>query len=151
MCLTGRNHARRAAAFVAAGLLAAALCACGTVNRIRGTEGAATEQEARNMAPQDPLARPTQVAWTSARASYCGFVFDPNQLRANYLAAEAQAGRTQAEMAKIERAYDYTRESVTDKIKDDLNYCTKERTAAIRRDLNRYLAGDYTPPARIGQ
>ena len=36
-------------------------------------------------------------------------------------------------------------------IKDDLRYCSKERTAAIRRDLNRYLAGDYTPTARMGR
>jgi aerobic-type carbon monoxide dehydrogenase small subunit (CoxS/CutS family) len=151
MFLTGRNRVGRAAISLAATLLVGALCACGTVNRIRGTEGASTEQAARQMAPQDPMARPIQVAWTSARASHCGFIFDPGQLRANYLAAEAQAGKTPAEMAKIERAYDYTRESVTDQIKGDLSYCTKERTAAIRRDLNRYLAGDYTPSARMGQ
>ena len=36
-------------------------------------------------------------------------------------------------------------------IKDDPSYCNKERTAAIRRDLNRYLAGDYSPTARLAQ
>jgi hypothetical protein len=107
--------------------------------------------DARNVEPADPLARAIQVGWTSARASYCGFIFDSNQLRANYLASEMAAGKTSSEMAKLERAYDYTRESVTEKIRDNLNYCTKERTAAIRRDLNRYLAGDYTPSARMGQ
>jgi hypothetical protein len=54
-------------------------------------------------------------------------------------------------MQKTEQAYDYTVGSVTATIKDDLDYCTKERTAAIRKDLNRYLAGDYTPSARMAQ
>ena len=149
MVFTGPNRAGRIA--VGALLLVFALSACGPINRIRGKEGASNELDARNVEPADPLARATQVGWTSARASYCGFIFDPNQLRANYLASELAAGKTPSEMAKLERAYDYTRESVTDKIKDNLNYCTTERTAAIKRDLNRYLAGDYTPSARMGQ
>ena len=142
MFLTGRNRAGRAATALAAALLVAALCACGTVNRIRGTEGASTEHEARQMAPQDPTARPIQVAWTSARASHCGFIFDPNQLRANYLAAEAQAGKTPAEMAKIERAYDYTRESVTATINragqvgDDPTKASYPRTNIVYYDQN---------------
>ncbi len=103
------------------------------------------------MAPEDPLARPIQVGWTSARASHCGFIFNPAELRANFLASEAQAGATPEQMEKIEQAYDYTIESVTATIKDDLSYCTKERTAAIRIDLNRYLAGDYTPSARMAR
>ena len=140
-----------AALAVAAALLAALLAGCGSVERVTGKIGSSPEKEARNVVPDDPLARPTQVGWTSARASRCGFVFDPNQLRANYLAAEAQAGKTPEEIAKLERAYDYTRESVAKTIKDELNYCTKERTAAFRHDLNRYLAGDYTPSARMGR
>ena len=67
------------------------------------------------------------------------------------MAAEVRAGATPEQMQKIERAYDYTRESVLDTIKDNLKYCNKDRTAAIRRDLNRYLAGDYTPSARMAQ
>jgi hypothetical protein len=129
----------------------AALPGCGTIDQVRGKVGAGTDKEASNMASSDPLARPTQVAWTSARASHCGFVFDPDQLRSNYLASEAQAGATPEQMQKIERAYDYTRESVLITIKDDLNYCNKERTTAISKDLNRYLAGDYTPSARAGR
>ena len=101
--------------------------------------------------PQDPLARPIQVGWTSARATHCGFVFNPDQLRSNFMAAEARAGASPEQMQKIERAYDYTRDSVAATIKDDLGYCNKDRTAAIRRDLNRYLAGDYTPSARMAQ
>ena len=131
--------------------LLAALAACGTMDSVRGKDGAKTEIEARSVAPQDPLARPIQVAWTSVRASHCGFVFDPDQLRANFMAAELRAGATPDQMQKIERAYDYTVESVRGTIADNLAYCSKERTAAIRKDLNRYLAGDYTPSARMGR
>ena len=136
----------------AAAVILAALSACGTVSSLRGTdEGASTEKEAASVKPEDPLARPTQVGWTSARASHCGFIFSPDQLRANYIAWEMSMGRSEAEMRKIEKAYDYTRESVTETIKDDARYCTKERTDQIRLDLNRYLSGDYTPNARMAR
>ena len=148
----GTKFRRRIARLLAAASFLAALTACGTVDRIRGPkEGASTELEARSVAPQDPLARPIQVAWTSARASHCGFVFNPDQLRSNFLAAEARAGASPDQMQKIEHAYDYTLQSVTATIKDNLNYCNKDRTGAIRRDLNRYLSGDYTPSARMAQ
>lgn len=147
---TGSNSAAYAALVVAAALLV--LTACTTIDQVRGTkEGASSEKEARDVANTDPLARPIQIGWTSARATHCGFIFDPAQLRANYMASEAQAGATPEQMQKIERAYDYTRESVLATIGDNLNYCNKERTAAIRKDLNRYLAGDYTPAARMGR
>jgi hypothetical protein len=138
-----------AALALAAALLT--LSACSTVDKVRGKDGASSEKEARDVASTDPLARPIQVGWTSARATHCGFIFDPNQLRANYMASEVQAGATPEQMQKIERAYDYTRQSTLDTIKDNLRYCNKERTAAIRTDLNRYLAGDYAPTARMGR
>ena len=132
--------------------LIAALAACGTVSKLQGSEdGASTEIEARNMRPEDPLARPTQVGWTSARATRCGFIFNPEQLRANYLAAESRYGHTPTQMQKIEKAYDYTRESVLETINDDSRYCNKERLDAIRADLNRYLSGNYSPTARMAR
>jgi hypothetical protein len=136
---------------LAAALLGCAFSGCSTIDYVRKKDGASTETEARNVAPEDPLAKPIQVAWTSARASHCGFVFNPTQLRSDFMAAQVQAGNTPEQMQKIERAYDYTLESVTSTIKDDMRYCNKERTAAIRNDLNRYLAGDYTPSARLGR
>jgi hypothetical protein len=145
---TGLKLAAYAAFALAAALLVAALSACNTIDRVRGKD---SETVARNVAPEDPLARPTQVGWTSARASHCGFIFNPAELRSNFLAAEIRSGIPQEQMKKIAEAYDYTLESVTATIKDNLNYCTKERTAAIRTDLNRYLAGDYTPSARMAR
>jgi hypothetical protein len=132
--------------------LLVALAACSTVSKIQGPkDGASTETEARNMRPDDPLARPTQVGWTSARATRCGFVFNPQQLRANYLSAESRYGHSPQQMQKIQKAYDYTRESVLITINDDPAYCNKERLDAIRADLNRYLAGDYSPRARMAR
>jgi hypothetical protein len=148
---TGAQRAAHAALAVGAALLLAAISACGTIDRVRNKDGASTESEARNVVPEDPLARPIQVGWTSARASHCGFVFNPDQLRSDFLAAEIRSGIPQEQMKKIAQAYDYTRESVLATIKDDLRYCNKGRTAAIRRDLNRYLAGDYAPSARMAQ
>jgi hypothetical protein len=136
----------------AALLALAGLMGCGAIQRIRGPSiGASTDKEARYDSPEDPLARPIQVGWTSARASHCGFVFNPDQLRANFLAAEERVGTPPDQMQKIEKAYDYTRASVLSSIKDDPSYCTKDRTAAIRRDLNRYLAGDFSPTARMAR
>jgi hypothetical protein len=146
---TRSNEAAYVAVAVAAALFA--LSACSTIDQVRGKDGASSEKEARDVASNDPLARPIQVGWTSARATHCGFIFDPDQLRSNYLASEAQAGATPEQMQKIVRAYDYTRESTLASIKDNLGYCNKERTAAIRSDLNRYLAGDYAPSARMGR
>ena len=152
MAGNGSKHRRRIAFVLGGASLLAALSACGTVDRLRGTqEGAKTELEARNVPPQDPMARPIQVAWTSARASHCGFVFNPDQLKSNFLASEARTGASPDQMQKIEHAYDYTLQSVSATIKNDLGYCNDSRTAAIRRDLNRYLSGDYTPSARMAQ
>jgi len=148
---TGLHRAACPAVVLAAALLVLSLSACSTVDRVRGKEGVSTESEARNVKPEDPMSRPIQVGWTSARASHCGFVFDPTRLRSDFLAAEIRSGIPQNEMVKIAQAYDYTRESVLATIKDNLSYCNKERTDAIRRDLNRYLAGDYAPTARMAQ
>ena len=131
-------------------LAAGQFAACSTVDKVRGKDGASNDAEAVEVKPEDPLARPIQVAWTSARAKYCGFLFDPARLRANFMASAA-AGASPDQIKKLERAYDYTFESVTAGIGDDPSYCSKARTDAIRIDLNRYLAGDFTPSARAGR
>jgi hypothetical protein len=138
---------------MAAGMSLALLQGCSTVGHItgKGKEGATTDQAARYVPPDDPLARPIQVAWTSARASYCGFMFDPMKLKNDYMADESRRGVDPYQLQRISKAYDYTRESVTDTIKSDPKYCNKERTDAIRADLKRYLAGDYTPTARLAR
>lgn len=100
------------------------------------------------VAPNDPMARPIQVAWTSARAQHCGFYFDPGKLRSTYIAAEVAKGANADQVNKIERAYDYTRERVYRQINENAAYCTNNTVAEIRQDLNRHLAGDYSVNSR---
>jgi hypothetical protein len=131
----------------------ALLQACSTVERVTGTTkpGATTDAAARYVQPQDPLARPIQVAWTSARASFCGFMFDPVKLKNDYMVDESRRGTDPQQLKRLSEAYDYTLKSVTDTIKNDPQYCNKERTDAIRADLKRYLAGDYAPTAKLAR
>jgi hypothetical protein len=131
--------------------LAAALAACSGIGKSKSIEVASNDKEAMSVKPQDPLARPVQVGWNSARASYCGFVFDPDRLRASFLDSEAQYGLTPEQMKKVVHAYDYSRQATYDTIKDNPAYCNKERTAAIRKDLGRYLAGDFSPTAQAAR
>lgn len=135
---------------LAAALAALQLASCSTIEKVRSKDGASNDAEAVKVKPEDPLSRPIQVAWTSARAKYCGFLFDPVRLRANYLASAA-ASNSPEQVKKLEKAYDYTFESVLAGIGDDPSYCSKGRTDAIRADLTRYLAGDYTPSARAAR
>src|SRR6476659_4059793 len=138
---------------MAVGCSLALLQACSTVERVTSTskQGATTDAAARYVQPQDPLARPIQVAWTSARASYCGFMFDPVKLKNDYMADESRRRNNPYQLQKISEAYDYTLESVTGTIKSDPTYCNKDRTDAIRADLKRYLAGDYAPTAKLAR
>lgn len=133
--------------------LGLALAGCGTVSSVTGTgqDGVGTDKEARFIKPEDPMARPVQVAWTAARAKHCGFMFDPETLKANYLADEARKGADQNQMQKIAKAYDYTYTSLMETISADPTYCNRQRIAAIRVDLQRYLAGDYAPTARAAR
>ena len=90
-----------------------------------------------------PNDRPTRVGWLSARASHCGFVFDPAQLRARYFAFERSYGVDARRMQEIQRVYDYSLESTAERAKQNANYCTRQRVDEIRPELNRYLAGDF--------
>src|SRR5689334_16242412 len=126
------------------------LTGCGAATRITGKEGGvSTDTQARYVKPDDPLSRPIQTAWTSARAKYCGFMFDPARLKADYLADEARRGADQAQLTKLSKVYDETLDSVTATISQDPNYCNTDRLAAIRVDLKRYLSGDYAPKAKL--
>src|SRR5512134_3922407 len=99
---------------IVASLCVAILQGCSTVGSVTGSGqgGVSSDKAARYVTPQDPLARPIQVAWTSARASHCGFMFDPVKLKADFMAEEARRGVNQYELQRYSEAYDYTRESV---------------------------------------
>lgn len=124
------------------------LSGCGKgVGDILGGNTASTEFQQKPKI--DPLARPIQVAWTSARAARCGFYFDSNQLRASYLAYEADQGASGQQIKKYQQAYDFTKKTVSKNIAGNPKYCKdKKRVEEIRTDLQRHLQGDYTPRPR---
>ena len=103
--------------------------------------------ESKPAAPvNDPTARAFQVGTVSARAIKCGFNFDPGKLKTNYLAYERQQPGA-PDMVKLERTYDVSFNAVAKAVASQDEYCSDAKTKAIKADLGRHLAGDYTPSA----
>lgn len=134
--------------------IAALLAGCGngsgpqsnlSTASILGEAPAAASGERPGITRDDPMARPVQVAWTSARAQKCGFNFDPTKLRNNYLAAEQGGGADAARMANVTRSYDMTVDKIKATIGNADAYCTDRTAAAIKADLTRHLAGNFEP------
>lgn len=100
--------------------------------------------------PLPPEAQPMQVALTSALAAKCGFHFNPLKLRSDVLAAEATRNPDPAQQSKLEKLYDTTHARVTLALTKKSDTCeSKKQIAEIRKDLQRHLAGDFTPsPAK---
>ncbi len=92
----------------------------------------------------DAPSRAFQVGTVSARAVKCGFNFDPGKLKANYLAYERQQPGAQ-DASKVERIYDVSFNGVAKAVAAEGEYCSDSKTKAIKSDLGRHLAGDYTP------
>jgi hypothetical protein len=91
--------------------------------------------------------RALHVAAISAKASRCGYVFDPFAVRASYLAFEA--GQSTPELAaRAEKSYDFTHASISKAIAGQADYCSDDQTATIKRDLNNVLAGNFSPPVK---
>lgn len=124
---------------------AALLAACGNSasGLTTGSTPAAGELPVA-ISNEDPLARPVAVAWTSARAQRCGFYFDATKLRASYLAYEAKQSSPE-QRAKAEKSYDSTLTVIRNRVSSDPDYCTDKKGAEIKADLQRHLAGDFTP------
>lgn len=91
-----------------------------------------------------PTARAFQVGGTAARATKCGYNFDANKLKTNYLAYEAaQAPGT--DQSNVSRTYDAAFSGVSKAAATQPEYCSANKTRDIKSALNRHLAGDYTP------
>lgn len=134
-------------ALVAALLAAtAALPGCGSSSLTTGSLFGGSDKPKEPPAPRNDLvARAFQVGAVSARAQKCGFNFDPARLKANFLAAEAKLGAPPDELAKGDKLYSTTQNTVAKAIAGSGDYCSDDRVAYIRGDLTRHLAGDYTP------
>ena len=134
------------------GLTAAALTlgGCGSngaagISTASLLDGKSAAGDATGIKNDDPTAKPVQVALTAARAQKCGFNFDASRLKANYLASEARTGAQQPQLASIEKTYDSTFATVSANIKGEADYCNDRKTAVIKSDLQRHLAGNYEP------
>jgi hypothetical protein len=128
-----------------AGLLLLGLAAlhggCGsTAGLATGSTG-----DGPTMSNEDPMARPVFVAWTSARAQRCGFNFDVAKLRSGYLAYESKQGAVGESFIRIEKTYDSTFKTISDRVSADPGYCTEKKSVEIKAELGRHLAGDYAP------
>lgn len=134
------------------GLVATLLAACGnsgglSTSSILGS-GSSTPPAPKPVTASD---RALYVGATVARAQRCGFVFDPEQVRANFISAESQAGTPADQVQKVTREFDFTRKSVLDSAAKDETYCTEVRTREVKAALGRHLAGDFSPPQRRPQ
>jgi len=92
--------------------------------------------------------RAMQAGATSARATKCGYNFDPAKLRQAYLNYEAAQGGTPDERAKAEKVFDFTRNSLTTKLAKEEGFCDEAKTKEIKAVLTRQLAGDFSGPPR---
>lgn len=103
-------------------------------------------------APAPPVSTPTdrafQVGSVTARATKCGYNFDPAKLKANYIAYETSMGLAPADTAKLDKIYTIAYSGITKAAASDPNYCSEKKTKEIKEDLGKLLAGDYTPTQR---
>jgi hypothetical protein len=131
-------------------LLATLLAACGNGGGLSTSSILGGGNSSAPPAPKPVTAseRALFVGATVARAQRCGFVFDPEQVRANFIAAESQAGTPPEQVQKVTREFDFTRKSVLDSAVKDETYCTEGRTRDVKAALGRQLAGDFNTPQR---
>jgi hypothetical protein len=125
-----------------AGAAGLAACSSGVSGLITGSTQTDTDAPG-GITNDNQLARPIAVAWTSARAQRCGFYFDAPKLRASYLAYEARQSNAE-QLAKAEKSYDTTFKVIRERVGGDPEYCTDSKGAAIKTDLQRHLAGDFS-------
>lgn len=107
---------------------------------------------AQAVAAAAPVSTPTdrafQVGSVTARATKCGYNFDPAKLKANYMAYETSMGLAPADAGNVEKIYTVAYNGITKAAASDPNYCNEKKTKEIKEDLSKLLAGDYTPTQR---
>lgn len=135
--------------------LAGSVASCGSGNSLStgsilggGSQTAAAATAAPVPKPVTPTERAVYVGATVGRAQRCGFYFEPEQVKSNYLSAEAQAGTPAEQVQKATRDFDSTRSSILSSAAQDEGYCTEGRTREVKAALARQLAGDFNPPQK---
>ena len=92
-----------------------------------------------------PASRVEHLAWNTAWAKSCGFYFDNAKMKSSYLAYESTAGTTADQVAKLATTYDRLQGSLGAIAASQADQCNDRRLERIRSEINRYLAGDFTP------
>jgi hypothetical protein len=82
------------------------------------------------------------VASTATRAQRCGFSFDTAKVKAAYLSYETKQGAAGPQLGKIERTFDA---KLTMPSASGASACSVEESTEIKRDLERYRAGFFSP------
>jgi hypothetical protein len=134
---------------VVLGCLALGACS-GTTTLSSLTTGSPPDAAATAVVvPTPPVSTPTdrafQVGSVTARATKCGYNFNPAKLKANYMAYETSMGLAPADAEKLEKIYSVAYNGTMKGAASDPNYCSEAKTKDIKEDLNKLLAGDYTP------
>lgn len=129
--------------------LASALAGCSSgsglsTGSLFGSSGQSQQAAAAPQQANDPTTRAFQVGSVSARAVKCGYNFDPVKLRTTFLATES-ASVAAADLARVEKVYDTAYNGVSKAVAGQSGYCTPEKTADIKTNLTRHLAGDFSP------
>ncbi len=127
-------------------LMCIALVGCGS--RF-GSDAAAPTQTAAAPPPSTPSQRAVQVAWTAANARYCAFGLNPQKLKGDYLNWERAQGSNAEAIQSLNSTYDKAFLTFYDKVKETPGYCNKAKIEEIRPEINRHLAGDYTPRKKV--
>lgn len=134
-------------ATLAAVLATAALGGCSGASGLTTSSVSGTGATATAAAPAAPVSdatgRAMQVGTTSARATKCGYNFDPAKLKTNFLATETKTNA--ADAVKAGQVYDVAYNGVVRAVASKADYCTPTKTAEIKEDLARHLAGDFSP------
>jgi hypothetical protein len=133
---------------LAAATVAVGGCGAGSGLSTGSLIGGPAASAAAGPKPVTASDRALYVAANVARAQRCGFYFDPEQVKANFVAAEQQAGTAPEVMPKVIKEYDFTRQSVLAGTANDPAYCTEGRTREVKAVLTRQLAGDFNPPQK---
>ena len=128
---------------------AAALAGCSNAPLPSLTTGSLFGSKPDAAAPvvkNDPMTRTLQVSRVAAKAQRCGYNLDTAKLKGNFLAGEGtQAGADVAELAKLDKVYTSSFNGTMKAASADEAYCSQARTAHVKADLTRHLAGDYAP------
>lgn len=112
------------------------------------TTGAIGKAPPPQLKPATPGDRAFAAGVLAARASKCGYQFDPARHRYGFLAYEQGQGVDQNGLNGLATVYDRSRATMIRQLAPQDEYCSEERTAVIKNDLNKHLAGDFSVPDR---